>query len=467
MKLFSTHPVRGREVNKVGSSNGTHQVHSVLAIAILAVFGIAYFLNPSFFTAHKVGASSTDNVSGWAWSENIGWISFNNTSDGSAQAYGVNINAVSGDFSGNAWSENIGWISFNRSETNNPPSAPFVSGTAIANYNKNTGKVTGWARALAGCEVTSGVPVTSCVSSGAGAATGGWDGWIRLSDDLNSNWVDKGVTISNNLFSGYAWGDSVVGWIDVAPTIGGVFVGVKIDAPANVPPTAVIYSPAVAPVNATPSKSIVFTGYGTDLGVGDTIVEYYWAYGSTVLSQGYASNTTVFGIPAHTFTATIPLGTYTANTATGIRFVVKDSKGTWSQAVYVPTFTVSNPLITVSLTANGSPGSISVAPGSTVTLAWTVVGSVPTSCNASIDNADPVSTWPGAKDIGGGTQGVTQPNFNQTYRISCTNGTLTDAAFVTVNYTFKKNDGRCEANKGETVINSPLDCKVGKIREVQ
>ncbi len=208
-------------------------MQSALAVAIIAVvFGVAYFLNPSFFAAPNVGAASTDNVSGWAWSENIGWISFNNTSDGSATAYGVKVDAITGDFSGTAWSSNIGWVSFNRSATNNPPSAPFNGGSGpIADYNKNTGKVTGWARALVGCEVTPGVPVTSCASSLAGSAAGGWDGWIKLSGDSVPSWAGKGVTISNNLFSGYGWGDMVIGWLDFAPTIGGVFVGVRLDAP--------------------------------------------------------------------------------------------------------------------------------------------------------------------------------------------------------------------------------------------
>ncbi len=205
----------------------THSVQSVLAVAIIGtVFGIAYFLNPGFFAAPNVGAASTDNVSGYAWGENIGWISFNNTSDGSTQAYGVNINATSGNFSGHAWSSNIGWISFNHSEAGTPPAAPFNGGTGtIASYNKTTGKVTGWARALSACD-------PNCSTNpGAGANSGGWDGWIRFSDDSNTNWAGRGVTISNNLFSGYAWGDMVSGWIDVAPTIRGVFVGVRLDAP--------------------------------------------------------------------------------------------------------------------------------------------------------------------------------------------------------------------------------------------
>ncbi len=65
------------------------------------------------------------NLSGWAWSDAIGWISMtcNHASDGTSAPYNVNncgtsnyqvlISPSTGDFSGWAWNDNIGWISFN------------------------------------------------------------------------------------------------------------------------------------------------------------------------------------------------------------------------------------------------------------------------------------------------------------------------------------------------------------------
>ncbi|MDO8504565.1 MAG: hypothetical protein Q7S36_01805 [Candidatus Liptonbacteria bacterium] len=62
------------------------------------------------------------HLSGWAWNDQIGWISFCGTmrSPGRADcpynpvaAYQVNISASNGDFSGWAWSDTVGWISFN------------------------------------------------------------------------------------------------------------------------------------------------------------------------------------------------------------------------------------------------------------------------------------------------------------------------------------------------------------------
>lgn len=210
-----------------------HHVRIGLSVLVIAILFVAtYATNQNFLKAPKAESATTDNVSGFAWSENFGWISFNNTSDGSAQAYGVNIDMTNkatggtGDFSGDAWSENIGWVSFDRAKTGNPPSAPFNGGSGpIAQVDWSTGKVTGWARALSACDA---IPCTTTV------AGGGWDGWIKLSDDSIGVWAGNGVKISGNKFSGYAWSSSDAakntgtGWIDVGPSVGGTFVGVQI-----------------------------------------------------------------------------------------------------------------------------------------------------------------------------------------------------------------------------------------------
>ncbi len=70
----------------------------------------------------KVANDGAGNLSGWAWNDNIGWISFcGNDSSGSgatggcpaSPTYQVKIDSSSGDFSGWAWNDVIGWISFN------------------------------------------------------------------------------------------------------------------------------------------------------------------------------------------------------------------------------------------------------------------------------------------------------------------------------------------------------------------
>lgn len=138
--------------------------------------------------SHLVHASANDNVSGWAWSDNIGWISLNciNTNGCGASDYGVSIDPVTGNMAGYAWSDNIGWISFNAAETSGCP-----TGSCQANININTGISSGWAKAL------------------AGNSSSGWDGWISLK---GSNY---GINLNTGtgVLSGYAWGSSVVGWV--------------------------------------------------------------------------------------------------------------------------------------------------------------------------------------------------------------------------------------------------------------
>jgi hypothetical protein len=136
-----------------------------------------------------------DNVAGYAWSENIGWISFNCTNQLTCESidYGVHINPADGTFSGQAWSENIGWISFERTETGNPPTEPYsaLGLTYTAKADLDSGEVTGWARALSYGD--------------------GWDGWIKFNGDT------YGVNISSaGEFFGYAWSDMVIGWIDMS-----------------------------------------------------------------------------------------------------------------------------------------------------------------------------------------------------------------------------------------------------------
>ncbi|MBI5306401.1 hypothetical protein HZB04_02365 [Candidatus Wolfebacteria bacterium] len=59
----------------------------------------------------KVSNDGSGNLSGWAYNDNIGWISF--ASSTATSTYQVAVSPSTGDFSGWAYSDNIGWISFN------------------------------------------------------------------------------------------------------------------------------------------------------------------------------------------------------------------------------------------------------------------------------------------------------------------------------------------------------------------
>src|SRR3972149_2741948 len=98
-------------------------------LAIVFSF-VAFFIKQSLTDDPQVNAGSSQNTSGFAWSQNVGWFSFNSKNcdtddDGQSEggagcppagtnmaSYGVNIDPITGILSGFAWSENIGWISF-------------------------------------------------------------------------------------------------------------------------------------------------------------------------------------------------------------------------------------------------------------------------------------------------------------------------------------------------------------------
>ncbi len=165
-------------------------------------------------------------LSGYAWAntgnpnEGLGWISLSCTDGGptrnnicATSNYGVMI-AADMSVSGYAWDDHVGWVSFE-----NLPGCP--SGTCGARVISDGGtgyELSGWARACtvfaAGC---SGMLK-------ADSERGGWDGWISLNceNDSSCGTSDYTIRISNsgNVASGasdtgsFAWGDSVTGWID-------------------------------------------------------------------------------------------------------------------------------------------------------------------------------------------------------------------------------------------------------------
>jgi len=141
-------------------------------------------------------ASEDDNMSGYAWSDNIGWISFNCEEGGGGHYDSCGTSdyggGIGGDqkLSGYAWSDNIGWISFNEDDLigcSNPPCGSKLNGTELK----------GWARAL----------------SGGDDPNDGWDGWISLSTQPSDAFT-YGVELNVDTleFEGYAWSDNI-GWI--------------------------------------------------------------------------------------------------------------------------------------------------------------------------------------------------------------------------------------------------------------
>lgn len=150
---------------------------AILFILVILLFFASIVISPK--NKRLAFAGDTISLSGYAWSDNIGWVSL------SGPSYGL-VADNNGKLSGYAWSDNIGWITSNQSELSGCPSNPCwakIDGSAL----------TGWLRAL---------------SHG-----GGWDGWISLSGP------GYGVTQNGTTLSGYAWGSDVVGWLDFSPAV--------------------------------------------------------------------------------------------------------------------------------------------------------------------------------------------------------------------------------------------------------
>lgn len=140
-----------------------------------------------------VTVGSPMSLTGYAWSPNIGWISFQ------GPGYGVSESKTTGALSGYAWAPNLGWITFNASDGTHP--APVASLT--------TGIVSGWARS---CSAFADRNVCS------GALEGVWDGWIALSGTAIDG-TPYGITQSPTcVWSGYAWGSVGIGAISVSGT---------------------------------------------------------------------------------------------------------------------------------------------------------------------------------------------------------------------------------------------------------
>ena len=191
-------------------------VMTLLYVAILC----GAFLLFTYDAYAQVGIPAAGvELTGYAWSDNIGWISMNCRTGGSAgesvcpgspgigqkSDYKVTV-TTGGALTGYAWSSNIGWIKFDLLN-----SFPVMAGTmpASARVTGTYPNLTfeGWARACAGTLPGDCSSMTS--------RTDGWDGWISLRSTAASNYsIIMTDDVTGALYGSYAWGSEVVGWID-------------------------------------------------------------------------------------------------------------------------------------------------------------------------------------------------------------------------------------------------------------
>lgn len=182
-----------------------------------------------------VSQAAAANIYGWAWFENIGWTSFNSDNcdpdeDGFSEGdpgcpasgttvppYGVDIvrydppDHQRGYLEGYAWSENVGWFTFNRNEAGSPPTDDVCpAGGCLAEVDlwcsSDQCAVEGWARA---CAVFQG---GTCQNAPAlDSNRGGWDGWVHLSDSqyqVYVNVAEPSINYPRGDFFDWAWSAS-------------------------------------------------------------------------------------------------------------------------------------------------------------------------------------------------------------------------------------------------------------------
>jgi hypothetical protein len=128
--------------------------------------------------------------------------------------YGVSVDPTTGLMSGYAWNNKIGWISFNES-------VGCPEGDCSPTLDLGTGRLEGWARAV--------------------EHSGGWDGWISLSCtnasaytfELSRQFIQTYLEFSATELvedgRPYAWGGDVLGWVHLAEP--GFEMKIELDQP--------------------------------------------------------------------------------------------------------------------------------------------------------------------------------------------------------------------------------------------
>lgn len=149
-----------------------------------------------------VASAAPMPITGWAWSAGtdtvsgqsypfMGWI----------QMHNVFEDTDTGALSGYAWSSNLGWVSFNAEHVAGCP-----SGECAPRVDFNTQTVRGWARA---CSAFANK--NSC-SGALDPNSGGWDGFISLSGAAGG--ATYGIKQNPDCsWEGFGWGSTAIGAI--------------------------------------------------------------------------------------------------------------------------------------------------------------------------------------------------------------------------------------------------------------
>jgi len=372
----------------------------LLGALLLVLAGSAWFSAPQT-TSAAVGSGP---ITGWAWSDNIGWISLNCTTGSatggsvcSTSDYKLTLN-TNGTVTGYAWSANIGWIQFGGLS-----SLPGSTG-GQARINPAGDQLYGWARACAG--------TTSGDCSSMTSRTDGWDGWISLNCTTTAGGCTEssyGVQILNDAFrvcnattGSCAWGSDVVGWID--------FSGVTI-------PTQTTYTLTVSKAG-TGSGTVTGTGINCGSDCSETVAD------------GTSITLTTTPSAGSTFTGWSGGGC----SGTGSCAVTLDANKT-----VTATFNTTTSPPTGCLSTAASPNCVhttTVRKGNTATLYWWTTDT--TGCSTLTGNPSGSISTGGNSSGSGATSAVNQKTI---YTLTCQGddgSTFTDTATINLVPTFQE-----------------------------
>lgn len=204
----------------------------LVAVSMIFLFAASFFVSQAGISENVTGWlwDGTDDGTGPTMSTGLGWISTNNTNtcdkdenaykdvdcggDNSttlAISYGVNMPDADGSVTGYAWSENVGWINFNgvsRSGDNLIGWAR-ISGIETESAANNSGGWQGWIS----------LNSLNCDPDGNGQSNGGVSGSITC-PAAGTLMASYGATIDtiNNTIDGYGWSDEL-GWVSLRANI--------------------------------------------------------------------------------------------------------------------------------------------------------------------------------------------------------------------------------------------------------
>jgi hypothetical protein len=305
--------------------------YSLSLIYLLSNVGMVFALDQNY------------ELAGYAWSSNIGWISFNcdqtdlggtnecATGGTGNSDYAVSISA-SGILSGYAWSSNIGWISFN--ETSGFP-VGLGTETVRAQLNSSETGLIGWARAIG--------PNANGVS--------GWDGWISMSGIANDT-NNYQVTFDGDRFDSYAWGDDVMGWIYMNPdNLSGVRL--KIKEPIFNVSCDILIEDGIDDNTARPGQEVEL--FADVSGATNPTYEWYEGFGTNNLIDGETSNSLIRTFNEetentylYTIQVTADEGVVTTQCGLNITFTGLPPTTQISQGLAIPEFEMSPSVRTAS-----------------------------------------------------------------------------------------------------------------------